>query len=428
MKSTNTKICNLTGTLKRTGFFSVFLSNVLSKVLSFCGGIVIVRILSKGDYGLYTYVMNCYSMLFILNDFGCNVAMMQFRSEHYKDPVLCNEYFTFPFKCAVLFSLFEAVLILLSPVFYPFKQNGASGLTQALCFLPFLTTVNTFLLSNLRVEMQNSKFALLNFFQVVFHYGFILPFSFFWKVSGAIFSNYAMATAMLLLSLVMSRNYIDFDWKSKNLTRKNKKYFLKYAFASQINNSIGALLNLFDVFLIGLVIVNNEVISSYKVASTIPQALMFIPNSILVYAGPLFARNINNKDWIKRNFNRMVLGCLGINGLISCFCIGVAQRMIPLVFGKEYVDAVFCFIILMVSFFVQGTFQIPAANVIYTQHKVRVNLVITFVSSVVNCILDVFLIQVYGSIGAAIATLVVSVIAATLAYSYMRFWLGKGRA
>ena len=39
--------------LRKTGFFSIFLSNILSKVVVFLGGIVLVRILSQNDYGIY---------------------------------------------------------------------------------------------------------------------------------------------------------------------------------------------------------------------------------------------------------------------------------------------------------------------------------------------------------------------------------------
>lgn len=419
------RIEGLLHVLKRTGFFSVFLSSILSKIISFLGGVIIVRILSKNDYGLYTYVMNCYSMLFILNDFGCNVAMIQFRSENYADKRLYNEYYTFSFKCAVVFSAMASLLIVLSPFFYPFKQNDAALLTQHLCLLPILNTINTFQLSNLRVEMQNRKYALLNVFQVMFHYGFILPLSFFGGIRGAVMSNYLVVSLMILLSACLSRGYHNFDWRNNCLGEKRKKTFLKYAFASQINNSIGALLTLFDIFLIGFIISDNRILSSYKVSSTIPQALMFIPNSILVYAGPLFARNISNAKWIKRNFSRIIAGCLTSNGFITVFLVLFAHPIIVFLFGNSYTDAIPCFVILMLAFFIQGTFQIPAANVIYTQHKVKVNIVITIVSNILNCVLDLLLIQSYGAIGAAVATLLVSTTSSVIAFGYMVLWLNQ---
>lgn len=423
MDRVKNKSANMISKLKRTGFFSVFLVNVLAKVLSFLGSIVIVRILSKDDFGLYAYIMNCYSMLFLLNDFGCNVAMIQFRSENYSNVELYNDYFTFPLKCALAFSALSSLLIVFSPIFYPFTQEAAKNLTKGLFLLPIITTINTFLSSNLRVEMQNTKFAILSFLQVLFHFGFILPMSFFWNVQGALLANYMTAILLLFCSIIISRKRLNFEWISCSLNIQQKKAFLKYAFASQINNSIGGLFHLLDIFLIGLLIVDNQVISSYKVASTIPQALLFIPNSILIYAGPLFARNIKNIEWVKRNFNRITFGCAGINGIAVLVGVCTAYFFIPLIFGTEYTDAVPCFIILMLAFFVQGTFQIPSNNIIYTQHKVNANVTITIVTSILNCILDIWFISNYGAIGAAVATLSVSIAASVMSYGYMRFWL-----
>lgn len=414
---------NVVTKLKQTGFFSIFGANVLSKILSFLGGIVIVRILSKGDYGLYAYVMNCYGMIFLFNDFGCGVAMMQYRSENHKNPTLYNDFFTFPFKCALGVSAISSILLLLSPMYYPFKQDEARLLTQSLFLLPFFSVINSFLNLNLRTEMQNNKFALLSFIQVILHYGFILPLSFFWNVWGAVLSNYAVAISLLLFGIFISRQNLQFEWKKCSLSFEQKKGILKYAFASQINNSIDVLMRLFDVFLIGLFIGDNEIISLYKVASVIPQALMFIPNSVLVYILPMFARNIDNITWVKRNFNRLILGCAGLNGVLAVLGICTASFLIPLIFGNQYADSVPCFVILMAAFFAQGTFQIPSANVIYTQHKVNVNVAITLASNVLNCILDIWLISVYGAIGAAMATLAVSIAASVMSYGYMKFWL-----
>ena len=71
--------------LKKTGFFSIFIATVFSKVITLLGGIILVRILSKSDYGIYSYVHNCYSMLFLLNDFGIATAALQYLTENFSN-------------------------------------------------------------------------------------------------------------------------------------------------------------------------------------------------------------------------------------------------------------------------------------------------------------------------------------------------------
>ena len=405
--------------LKDTGFFAIVLSNIFAKMLTFFGGMVLVRLLTKSEYGIYTDIMNNYGILFILNDFGCGVAMMQYRSENYSDKEKNNDYFTKAYKYGMLSTSVASMLLLFSPLFYPFKQSASVKLTQSLFLLPFFSTTNSFVQTNLLVKMKNKKYAVINILQTFIHYGVLLPFSFFLNLRGAVFANYVIAIILLIISVIISNTDLKFNWKSNILSRDEKKGFLKFALGSQLNNSIGGMLNLFDIFLIGLIVANSESIASYKVASTIPQALLFVPNSIIIYIVPYFAGNSQNKKWVKANYKIIIALCSLINGTMMLMCIILSGSIIPYIYGTQYNDAVFCFKVLMCSFFFNGSIYLPTANIIYTQHKVRVNIVLTIISNVVNCAMDVLLINSFGSIGAAYSTLIVSCVSAIISLCYM---------
>ena len=411
----------------RTGFFSVFFSQVLCKVLTFIGGMVIVRILSKSDYGAYTYVLNCYGMLMLLGDLGCCVAVMQFCNENYADPQKFDAYFTYGLKRAMLFSLFTSFLLLVSPLFYPFKTAEAARLTRMLCLMPVLGTASNLLQVNLRIRLENTRFAAVNFFQTFIHYLVILPLSYWFGITGAIFSNYVIQILVLLFSLAVSRKLLHFSWRNDVLALREKWNFLKLAVGSQLNNGTSQALMLLDVCLIGVIIGSDEVISSYKVATTIPTALSFIPNAIMTYANPYFARNIQNRSWVRRSYFKLTLGCAAGNLIITLGGILSAFWVIPLIFGRQYEDAVSCFIVLMIGYFFSASFQVLSQNIIYTQRKVRVNIIITFLSGVSNCVLDAVLIFNYGSIGAALATTLVHVINSALCVGYLCFYLREAK-
>lgn len=67
--------------LLKTGFFSIFFTNVLIKVVGLVGNIILVRVLTKGDYGTYTYIMNAYAILGLLADMGNGMTGVQLCSE-----------------------------------------------------------------------------------------------------------------------------------------------------------------------------------------------------------------------------------------------------------------------------------------------------------------------------------------------------------
>lgn len=415
----------LMGKVRTMGLLSVFSSNVLCKVLSFLGGMVLIRVLSKNDYGAYTYIMNCYSMLMLLYDCGCSVAAMQFCSENHKNSLYFNDYFTYGFKRGLLFSAISSLLILFSPFFYPFQTAQAATLSASLFLMPFLATINGFLLINLRIRLENRRYAVVNMFNTVIYYLIILPLSFWFGIRGAVWSNYLITGSVLLFTLWISRGYLSYCWKDCHLNSKEKTRFLKLAFASQLNNGIDHALMLLDVFLIGIFIGSNEVISSYKVATTIPSALAFIPASVMVCVIPYFSRNIGRMGWLRTQCRRLLLvGVIG-NGLLTTSLILLGPWIVPLIFGSQYRDAVVCFQILMVGYFFSGTFRLPISNILYTQRLVRCNLAVTVLSGISNCILDVLLILHWGSVGAAMATTAVHIISSALNLFFLQCYLKR---
>lgn len=56
--------------LAQRGLMHMFGANVFNKIISFSGTILLVRILSKGEYGVYAYVQNIFVFFFVIERFG----------------------------------------------------------------------------------------------------------------------------------------------------------------------------------------------------------------------------------------------------------------------------------------------------------------------------------------------------------------------
>lgn len=407
--------------LKSTGFFSVFLSSVLCQVFSFLGGMVVVRVLSKSDYGLYVYVKNCYSMLFIMNDLGCAVAAMQFCNETYREPKHSAGFFYYGLSRGVLFSQLSGLLMLFSPLFYPYTQQGTAKLVQMLCLAPALVTANAFITTNLRTRLKNKKFARLNIFTTVCNYVAIIPMACWFGVTGAVLSIYVIQLTVLAFGLWESRGELPELSSRTRLSKREKKEFLHLGIASQVSCGLDAVLMLLDVFLIGIFIPDIEVMSSYKVATTIPSALAFIPSAVMIYIVPYFSRHLYDTPWIRSSCKKLFAGLAAFNFLIVVGGVVLSPLIISLVFGSQYQDAVPCFCVLLLGYWFSGSFQMPAGNILYTQRKVKANITVSVMSGISNCILDVVLILNFGSIGAAWATTLVRMIASGLNLSFLYF-------
>ena len=140
----------------------------------------------------------------------------------------------------------------------------------------------------------------------------------------------------------------------------------------------------------------------------------------MTFVYPYFAQNRQNKKWIKEKTKQIAYGLIVINAVITIGSIGLSKIIIPLLFGKQYLDAVPCFNILMIGYFISGSFRIPFGNILASMGLVRANLINAVFSGIANIVLDIVLILRYGSIGAAYATLLVFIISSIIHFIFIR--------
>ncbi len=411
--------------LNRTGFFSIFISNVLSKVVVFLGGIVLVRILSQNDYGIYSYAVNAFSMLYILNDFGASNAALQNITEQKDNKKKQQAILRYSIKMSIVGSLVSGILILLSPLFYPYEIEEAKYLTPMLCLVPILSAVMTLFTILLRANFENKKYAILNLTQTVASYAFLIPMSYIWGIKGAILSRYFYIIITIILGIFLTRRLRIKTSKDNQLDKQEKKSFTKYALVTQINNTIGSLLIYIDTFMIGLLIATPESIALYKVASTIPAALAFLPNCVMIYVIPYFVLHNKDPKWLKDKYSKLIkYGILGY-GLFSLALILGSKFIINTLYTPEYAEAILPFIILMIGFFFSATFKIPTNNILFAMRKMRFKLIITISSGILNIILNVSFINYLGITGAAITTTLINIFSSILGVWYTNKVLKK---
>ena len=412
--------------LVKTGFFSIFISNVFSKVIVFLGGIIIVRILSKEDYGIYSYIVNCIAMLCILEDFGASNATMQLLNEENDNLTRKKAFLKYGIKMGLLASLISVILIMLSPWFYPFTIEEARKLTPILFLMPVLTTIYSFINAVLRSNLKNTRFAIVQIVATVAHYVYIIPLILVFGVFGGIISQYFTYATILIIGIIVSYKYFIIKGKEENLSKSEKSGFLKLALATQFNNAIDKLLIILDVFLIGLLISNSEQIANYKTATIIPQAIGFLPACVAMYIVPYFVRNNKNYKWIKKNYNRLIRYGMAFYGIITLMLFMFAKFIVTIVFGTQYIESVTIFRILIIGFFFSATYKIPTSNILYTMRKVRFNIIITTISGIVKLIFNILFINKFGIIGAAITTTGVMILNSIISRIYFMKSIKEG--
>lgn len=410
--------------LFRTGFFHVFGGDVINKVIAFMSSIVLVRLLTKSEYGNFSFAWNIYNIVILFNGLGIVSGTLQLCSENSDNAEMQERICRYGTKTGLKWNIILALILLGLGLWAPLSISGAQYLLILLCLLPFLQFLFQQSTTLLRSQKRNREFARTNVTNTAMIFVLSVAGSILFREKGLVFSYYFAYLISLVILILLPK--VKVYAKNSSIPHKTSRDLIKISVISMCNNSLSQMLYLIDVFVIGLVMANEMAVASYKAATLIPTALSFIPISVITYVYPYFAEHRNDLKWCRSHYKKLLLAMTVMNFIISAVLFAGAPLIISICFGSQYQDAVLPFRILSVSYFFSGTFRVISGNLLVTQRKLKFNLFVAIISGAVNVILDYILILSYGMIGAAVATLSVVILTSIMSTLYLNYLFSHG--
>lgn len=404
--------------LKQTGFFYIFGSSVINKIIGFASTIILVRIISKSDYGVFSYAWNLFSFILIFSGLGLESGSLQLCSESFNYKHRLKTLFSYSIKIGVIFNLFLAILIYVIGCFAPIAIERAGTLLSEMFLLPIIMFLSNMAIVYLRVERFNKRYSFLSTVNTMAALLFSLTGAYLFQAKGLVAGKYLTYLSTFIIALLLF--HIPFRNEGE-IQREDKVDLLKISIISMLNNGLSQILYLTDVFVIGMVLTNEIDIATYKVATQIPTALSFIPASIVIYIYPYFAGNRDNKGWCLHRFKQLLVSFGTFNALISIILVVFAPQIIDMVFGNQYMDAVSPFRVLSASYFFSGTFRVIAGNLLVTQRRLLFNTFEGVFMGIINVFTDYFLISKFGIIGASYSTITIMVLSGIICTGYFLY-------
>lgn len=417
------KLLYMLSRLAKNGFFHIFGSSTINQIVHFAYGILIVRVISKEEYGIFGYANNVYTMFMLLSGFGIVSAILQLASEHAGDERVAAGLLQYGYRFGISVNVGLAILILLVAWLIPLPIEGSNVLLGMMFLLPVPLIIKDLQIVWLRVNLRNKDYGTVNTLNAVLVSVLTILGAWLLRSTGIIIAQYLVAAFMLLF--LWKHHRVPFLTRAEPLSQTDRRDLFGIAGISTLNNALSQLLSLLGTFMLGLVIADANSIAGYKVASVIPLALNFIPGSLMLYAYPYFARNKDNREWVISKY-RLIMIYAGLgNLLIALFGILLAVPIIRILFGSQYLDAVVPFRVLMASYFFSGTFRTIAGNLLVTQRKLKVNLANGIIGGFISISFNALLIPVYGSIGAALAYLLTMIVTGIHYTAYFIVTIGR---
>lgn len=395
------------------GALYIFGSSVLSQLFGFLSSIIVIRFLEKATYGHYVTANNYYSYFAILIGLGFTSSVIQFCCET-EDSQLQNAIYKYSLKNGSLFNIPIALLVFLFGFYISINRDYESGLyLQLMALLPFVVFYNNFLQIVLRIKLENKRYAVMNaiFSSVTIISNIILT-----RIIGTlglIISTYlANIVSSIYASLLLKKDnfFTGLISTTTVLNKTQKNELVSYSLYCAITNFSSTLLVLLDITCLDIIIKESEILADYKVASTIPNAFLFISECLIVFYYPYIVKcKREGTKAFKAFLRKLLLLFSAVNFFVFIFLELFASSIIHLTYGEKYSNIVSVFRILGLNFFFVSSFKKLFGNVIAILKDVKINLIHSSIAGLLNIVLDVFMITRYGYIGAAISTTIVTV-------------------
>lgn len=410
----------IVSTLSQKGLVNVMGSSILNKVISLLSSVLIVRILSKVEYGSYSWAYNIVSIFILFNGLGIQYGIVQFCSEIIES-TLKKEYYKVGLIYGSVIGIIISATLLVYSIFGNLSLPDGRGILISLSFIPLCDFLYNYSLHVLRSNLQNKEYSRATNINSILHSVLMIGGALICGIRGYLLGFY--------LSYIGVFGYLFFTNRKKIIKvlstplKKISEYkeIYKYSLICMCNVAISQLLYILDVFLIGIYISDPNIIASYKASTTIPTAMQFVTSSIILVVYPYFARNKDNIVWVKQNTERLLIGLAFINIPIGVALFAGAGIIVNILYGNQYMDAVPIFRVLAISYIIITMIRIPCGNILAMLRKVKVNLITTIICGSANIVLDIILINKLGSIGAAYATVCVVVLDSIISGTYL-FW------
>jgi len=121
--------------LLEKGFFHIFSANVINKFILFGISFILVRTLSKDDYGNWAYAMNNISFFLLFSGLGVNNGVLYYGALT-EDKNKRQSFFKFALNFGIIFNLIVAIILLISTYVLDNPLEGSRVILRYLFLLP----------------------------------------------------------------------------------------------------------------------------------------------------------------------------------------------------------------------------------------------------------------------------------------------------
>lgn len=396
------KIKALKKSLLSKGFFHIIISSSLVKIVSFISAMFLPRFLSKGDYGLLTYVDNIRSYILLINAIGISNSTLKYCARD-EDDQNKKGYFIASLIIGIVFDLMLIIASIIGFITIPFPFAGAKILLISTSFLPLFAFLFEDMQLLLRACLENKKYSILSFTYSTIMVILQISMAFLWQLNGVVIARYISLIISSFLAWVFIKNIKII--KSKLIMPDRNQIFqmIKFGIVMLMANATSLVMQLNETFIIGQILKDETALADYRVASYILTISLFLLQSVVIFIFPYFVKHADDKLWIWSKFKKIFILNAIIMIPIHIVLFVFSKLFIVIIFGVNYINAVPLMQMLLIASLGQAIFRGLTGNVLAAIGEEKYNLKINIFFTILHTIIDIVAIKFFGLNGAAVA-------------------------
>jgi len=393
-------------------FFWLLTQNAVKLVFGVSISLYLARFLGPEDFGIYSFAISIISFLLLFTNLGIDPILIR---ELVKNNIEENKLMGSSFNLKLLGSLIGFSFSLFLGLYFGFdtKIGAVILIISPVLLIKSLTVIDSYFQS-----IKKNKYpSIANIISIILGSIFIYVFIKL-KLNLRYFALVFFIEALILVICLLFFYQRKIKLKQWTYSKKIKLSILKESwpliiagFASVVNTRI-------DQIFIGSMLSSNE-LGNYSAAAKISEFWLIFPTilSVTLYPVLINLRSTNYRKYKKFIFT-VIITCLSFGIIFSINVSTFSETIIQFLFGKKY-DLAGDYL----SLYIWSTlpyFSLFILNsVTYLENLIKKNLIISIFSILSNLILNYYLINLFGAIGAIYATLIVL----TVSYLLLGFFI-----
>jgi len=413
------------------GGFHLFWGLAVSTIISAVGVILVSRLLSPSDYGIYTIALAAPGLLIIFRDWGVNTAMIKYVAQYNTENKPANV------KNILIAGLLFELALGLSLSFFSFLLSGflATNIFQRPDIKPLIEIASFIILTGALLTAAQSAFTGVEKMEltsitmigqstlktVLAPILIVLGLGTF----GAILGNTIAYLIIGLASILMIYLALYKELHKLNDDRleivKNIKNMFKYGLPLSISAITSGFLAQFYNFLIAIY-VSDLMIGNYAVATNFAVLITFFAAPITTMLFPAFSKLDPQKDQeTLKNVYQLSVKYAGLLVVPAAVVImALAQPAVSTLFGDKYTSTPLFLALLAVSYLYSAFGSLSTGNLINSQGQTTFTLKLTLLTLAIGFPMGFILISQLGIIGLIITTLTAGIPSLIISLRWLR--------